>query len=297
MDSTLNRCKPMNVIDCKSISKLWRGRIKSETEKLGFAPGLAVVVVGNNPASMTYVNNKKKACDEVGFRSEILYMSESSTTDDVVKAVERFATRDDIHGVMVQLPLPEHIDAANVVSAIPPEKDVDGLTPVSMGKLLQGEAAFKPCTPYGIVQILKYMDFPLAGANCVIIGRSNIVGKPLAALLTKEDATVTLCHSKTKNLSEITKRADILISAVGKPGFITTDMVSNGTVIIDVGINRTEGGKLVGDVCFDEVKEIAGAITPVPGGVGVMTVTALLVNTYNAALIQSEIRKKGSKIW
>lgn len=287
----------MNVIDCKAISKQYRRHIKSEAEKLSITPSLAVVIVGSDPASMTYVNNKKKACDEVGFRSEILYMSESLTTDDVVKAVERFAVRDNIHGVMVQLPLPEHIDAADVVSAIPPEKDVDGLTPVSMGKLLQGEAAFKPCTPCGIVQILKCVDFPLAGANCVIIGRSNIVGKPLAALLTKEDATVTLCHSKTEHLSEITKRADVVISAVGKPNFITADMIAHGAVVIDVGINRTDDGKLVGDVCFDEVKEIAGAITPVPGGVGVMTVTALLVNTYNAALIQSEVRKKGSKIW
>ena len=281
----------MNVIDCKAISKQYRRHLKSEAEKLSITPSLAVVIVGNDPASMTYVNNKKKACDEVGFRSEVLYMSEDSTTEDVMAAVARFANRDDICGVMVQLPLPEHIDENQVISVIPPEKDVDALSAISMGKLVLGHPVYKPCTPSGILLILKCLGVPLSGANCVIVGRSNIVGKPLAAMLTQEDATVTLCHSKTKYLANITKQADILISAVGKPNFITADMVSEGTVVIDVGINRADDGKLVGDVCFDDVKEIAGAITPVPGGVGIMTVTSLLTNTYNAALVQSEPRR------
>lgn len=286
----------MNVIDCKAISKHWRRLLKEEIENLGFTPGLAVILVGDDPASMTYVNNKKKACSEVGIHSEILYMSGDSTTDDVVNAVKRFAVRSDINGVMVQLPLPKHINADTVVSAIPPEKDVDALTPESIGRVMFGETVFKPCTPRGIVSILQCMNIPLAGSHCVIVGRSNIVGKPLAAMLTNEDATVTLCHSKTNHLSEITKQADILISAVGKPNFITADMVSDGAIVIDVGINRTDDGKLVGDVCFDEVREVAGAITPVPGGVGVMTVTSLLINTYNAAQIEAERRKKGENI-
>lgn len=282
----------MNVIDCKAISKQCRERIKNEVKKLGFPPGLAVILVGDDPASMTYVNNKKKACDEVGFHSEILYMSKDSTTTDVVDAVERFANRDDIQGIMVQLPMPEHIDENAVISAIPFEKDVDALTATSMGKLVLNNAVYKPCTPSGILLILKCLGVPLSGANCVIIGRSNIVGKPLAAMLTQEDATVTLCHSKTKNLASITRQADILISAVGKPNFITADMVSEGAIVIDVGINRTDTGKLVGDVCFDEVKNIAGAITPVPGGIGVMTVTSLLTNTYNAAMVFAELQKR-----
>lgn len=293
--STLSRCKPMNIIDCKAISKHWREIIKGKIAELGFPPGLAVILVGNDPASMTYVNNKKKACGEVGIHSEILYMSEESTTADVISAVKRFAERDDINGVMVQLPLPMHIDANRVIDAIPAEKDVDALTPESMGRLVLGETTFAPCTPSGVVSILKCVVSSLAGLNVVIIGRSNIVGKPLAAMLTKENATVTLCHSKTEHLPEITKQADIVISAVGKPNFITADMIAHGAVVIDVGINRTDDGKLVGDVCFDDVQKIAGAITPVPGGVGIMTVTMLLNNTYIAALAQSQFKNRENK--
>lgn len=245
---------------------------------------------------MTYVNNKCKACDEVGFHSETLHMTSTSTTKDVITAVERFAYRDDIHGVMVQLPLPEHIDEKAVVAAIPPHKDVDGLTPTSMGKLVLGMDTFVPCTPRGIMTVLTDEAHPLSGANCVIIGRSNIVGKPLAAMLTQANATVTLCHSKTENLADITRQADIVICAVGKAGFLTADMVSRGAVVIDVGINRNEGGELCGDVCFDEVAEKANAITPVPGGIGVMTVTSLLENTYKSAQQFAELRMKGETL-
>lgn len=293
--STSKRCKPMNVIDCKAISKHWRRIVKEKIAELGFHPGLAVILVGNDPASMTYVNNKKKACSEVGVHSEILYMSEESTTAEVISAVRRFAERDDINGVMVQLPLPKHIDANRVIDAIPAEKDVDALTPESMGRLMLGETTFAPCTPSGVVSILKCTVSSLAGLNVVIVGRSNIVGKPLAAMLTKENATVTLCRSKTEHLPEITKQADIVISAVGKPNFITANMIAHGTVVVDVGINRTDDGKLAGDVCFDEVKKIAGAITPVPGGVGIMTVTMLLNNTYIAALAQSQFKNRENK--
>lgn len=282
MDSTSNRCKPA-VINCKGISKDIRMTLRKAAEDLGFKPGLAVIVVGDDPASLTYVKNKRRACDEVGFYNETLHMTSDSTTEDVVAAVKQFANRNDIHGVMVQFPLPSHIDEQAVLAAIPTDKDVDGLTPESMGKLVLGSDTFVPCTPKGIMTILKDGAYPLVGANCVIIGRSNIVGKPLAALLTQANATVTLCHSKTENLADITRRADVVICAVGKMGFLTADMVSENAVVIDVGINRTADGKLVGDVCFDEVSKKVQAVTPVPCGVGVMTVTSLLENTYKAA--------------
>lgn len=284
------------VIDCKAISKHIRRDLRRRVDELGFTPGLAVIVVGDNPASMTYVNNKCKACDEVGFHSETLHMTSTSTTDEVIAAVERFSIREDIHGVMVQLPLPEHIDEKAVIAAIPSNKDVDGLTPASIGKLILGMDTFAPCTPRGIMTVLKGGAYHLAGSNCVIIGRSNIVGKPLAAMLTQANATVTLCHSKTENLTEITRQADIVICAVGRAGFLTADMVSPNAVVIDVGINRSEEGKLVGDVCFDEVAQKVQAITPVPGGIGVMTVTSLLENTYQSALQFAEHRTKGESV-
>lgn len=282
MDSTSKRYKTM-VINCKEISKDIRTTLRGAVEDLWFKPGLAVIVVGDDPASLTYVKNKCRACDEVGFYNETLHMTSTSTTEDVIAAVKQLAGRNDIHGVMVQLPLPAHIDAKAVLAAIPADKDVDGLTPESIGRLVLGMDTFIPCTPRGIMTILESGAYPLAGTNCVIIGRSNIVGKPLAALLTQANATVTLCHSKTENLADITRRADVVICAVGKAGFLTADMVSENAVVIDVGINRTADGKLVGDVCFEEVSERVRAITPVPGGVGVMTVTSLLENTYKAA--------------
>lgn len=284
----------MMIINCKEISDHIRAQLRMAVAALGFQPGLAVVYVGDNPASKTYVNNKKKACDEVGIYSEIFHMPGVSSTDEVIAAVKRIAKRNDIHGVMVQLPLPTHIDEHRVLEAIPAEKDVDGLTSANMGKLILSNDAFIPCTPKGIMTIFEEGSYPLAGANCVIIGRSNIVGKPLAAMLTKANATVTLCHSKTENLADITKRADVIICAVGKAGFLTEDMVSPDAVVIDVGINRTPEGKLTGDVCFDSVSQKVQAITPVPGGVGVMTVTSLLENTYHAAV---QAKKSGEGDW
>ena len=255
-------------------------------------PGLAVIVVGDNPASQTYVNNKKKACDEVGFHSEVLHLSQTSSTKDVVTAVENFCKREDIHGVMVQLPLPKHICTSDVIAAIEPSKDVDALTPTNIGKVMIGDYDFAPCTPTGVIAILDDIGCKIEGSNCVVIGRSDIVGKPMAAMLTNRNATVTLCHSKTNNLADITKRADIIICAVGKAGFLTADMISSNAVVIDVGINRTQEGKLVGDVCFSDVLNKAKAVTRVPGGVGVMTVTSLLENTYKAALLAKNSRRK-----
>lgn len=277
----------MSIIDCKNLSQEIRNQLRDCVAEGGVIPGLAVIIVGDDAASLTYVKNKNKACDSVGFYSEVISMPYSATTEDVVNKVRLLSVRNEIHGILVQLPLPSHIDAYEVIASIPPEKDVDALTPINMGRLLIGKYDFAPCTPSGIMNILKYTCGSVSGANCAIIGRSNIVGKPLAAMLTHANATVTLCHSYTEQISDITKQADILVSAVGKPRFITADMVKNDAIVIDVGINRTPDGKLVGDVCFDEVLKKVDAVTPVPGGVGVMTVTALLENTYKAALIQS----------
>lgn len=282
----------MNIVDCKFLSRHKRRQLKKAAEEQGFVPGLAVILVGNDSASLTYVNNKKKACDEAGFHSEILHMGENSSMEDVIGAIEHFSSRTDIHGMMVQLPLPRHIDASAVLAAIPPQKDVDCLTPTNLGKVMLGEYDYAPCTPTGILNILDEAGYGLSGKSCVIIGRSNIVGKPLAAMLTQRDMTVTLCHSKTKNLAEITKQADVVVCAVGKANFLTADMVSSDAIVIDVGINRTDDGKLVGDICAEEVSAKARAITPVPGGVGVMTVTALLENTYKAALLSTTERSE-----
>lgn len=262
------------VIDCKAISHAKRDAIKRRTAELGIIPTLAVILAVDDPASQVYVRNKRKACEEVGFNFE-MYSN--------VDVVGSLVHRQDIHGILVQLPLPSGIDADKVISQIPPEKDVDALTAANLGKLVLGTYDFAPCTPSGIMTILDSVCGSVSGANCVVIGRSNIVGKPMSIMLTQKNATVTLCHSHTENLADITSRADILISAVGKAGFVTADMVKHGAIVIDVGINRNDAGKLVGDVCFDDVAGKAGAITPVPGGVGVMTVTSLLENTLIAA--------------
>lgn len=282
------------VINCKEISDIKRNNLKEAVLSTGIVPGLAVILVGGNPASRIYVKNKRNACANVGFYSDIFCLDEQSTTEDIVAIIQKLSCRKDIHGIMVQFPLPPHIDANRVISSIPVEKDVDCLTPTNMGNLIFGNAAFTPCTPGGILSLLKHIGYRLSHSTCVILGRSNIVGKPLAAMLTAQDATVTICHSKTKDVSHYTKQADILISAVGKAGFITADMVSSNTVVIDVGINRTDDGKPVGDVCFTEVEKVARAVTPVPGGVGAMTVTTLLENTYKAALLQMN-KKKGNE--
>lgn len=262
------------VIDCKAISQARRDAIKRKVAELDITPTLAVILAVDNPASQVYVRNKRRACEEVGFNFEMY--------SDITMA-SRLSARQDVHGILVQLPLPSGIDADTVIAQIPSEKDVDALTAANLGKLVLGTYDFAPCTPSGIMTILDNVCGSVSGANCVVIGRSNIVGKPMSIMLTQKNATVTLCHSHTENLAGITSRADILISAVGKAGFVTADMVKQDAIVIDVGINRNADGKLVGDVRFNDIVKKVDAITPVPGGVGVMTVTSLLENTLKAA--------------
>lgn len=271
------------IIDCKSLSQRLRQEIKDEIASWDFMPGLAVIIVGENPASKTYVKNKRKACDEVGIRSEIYNLPESSTTEDVISLVESLNIRDSIDGILVQLPLPKHIDSKAVLGSIACYKDVDVLSETNTGKLMLENQTIAPCTPSGILDILDDQRIDVAGKHCVIVGRSDIVGKPMACLMLQRNATVTVCHSYTSDLADICKQADILIVAVGKENFVTDDMIKNGAVVIDVGINRTAESKLVGDVRFDDAVKKASYITPVPGGVGVMTVTELLKNTIELA--------------
>lgn len=277
------------VIDCKTISDEHRAELKKKIDAMKRKPGLAVIVVGNNSASMVYVRNKIKACKEVGIYSQVCMMRDKAKTGDVIDAIHDFTLGGSIDGIIVQLPLPKHIDEFAVVNEIHETMDVDALTAVNAGKLMQGNYDFAPCTPKGIISILKHEKINMDGANCVIIGRSDIVGKPMAHVMMQENATVTVCHSHTKNLPDICKQADIVIAAVGKPKFVTDDMVKDGATVIDVGINRDANGKLIGDVDFNEVSKKASFITPVPGGVGLMTVTSLLENTYKAACLRGNI--------
>ena len=273
-------------IDGKEVSSAVRDRITAEVAQLkekGITPGLAVIIVGNDPASRVYVNNKKKGCEQTGMNSFEYAMPEETTTEELIALIEKLNCDKDVHGILCQLPVPKHIDEEKVLNAISPEKDVDAFHPVNCGKVMTGDYTFAPCTPAGMVEMLKYYNIPVAGKHCVIIGRSNIVGKPMAMLMLKNNATVTVCHSRTENLAEITKQADILVAAVGKPNFVTADMVKDGAVVLDVGINRMEDGKLCGDVDFNGVCEKTSFITPVPGGVGPMTITMLLNNTLKAA--------------
>ena len=267
------------IISGKELSSLIRERISKETselsEKFGKKPGLAVIQVGEDPASSIYVNNKKKACEQVGFQSFGYSLPESASEKELLDLIDQLNKDDRVHGILCQLPLPKHMDEFSVICAIAPEKDVDGFHPVNKGLLSIGRDCLVSCT-------LKYANVDMNGKNCVVIGRSNIVGKPVASLMLHENATVTVVHSKTKNIKEICKQADILIVAIGKQGFVTKDFVKEGAVIIDVGINRCEDGKVRGDVDFDDVVDIASAITPVPGGVGPMTITMLLQNTLEA---------------
>ena len=276
-----------HIIDGKIISASARSSIAERTaafaEKNGFRPGLAVVIVGSDPASQVYVRNKKKGCEEVGFYSEVHEMPEETTMDELLAKIEVLKNNPAIHGILVQLPLPKHLDEKAVIDAIPPEKDVDAFHPVNTGKIMIGDYSFLPCTPAGVMKMLEYENISVSGKECVVIGRSNIVGKPMAMLLLHANGTVTVCHSRTKNLAEVTRRADILVVAIGRANFVTADMVKEGAVVIDVGMNRNAEGKLCGDVDFENVKEKASAITPVPGGVGVMTITMLLENTLTAA--------------
>lgn len=274
------------IIDGKKISAEIRTEISAEVERLkseGVLPGLAVIIVGENPASKVYVRNKGKACAEVGMYSEIIEMEESTSEEALLLKIDELNKRDDIHGILVQLPLPKQIDESAVIAAISPEKDVDAFCAVNVGKMMLGEASFLPCTPAGIIELIKRSGIEISGKECVVVGRSNIVGKPVAQLLLAENGTVTICHSRTKDLKAVTSRADILVVAIGKADFITGDMVKKGAVVIDVGMNRRADGKLTGDVDFATSSEVAGYITPVPGGVGPMTITMLLKNTLTAA--------------
>ena len=252
-------------------------------EKTGKRPGLAVIIVGEDPASQVYVRNKAKGCEEVGFHSEVYRLAEDTQMDELLALVERLNKDENIHGILCQLPLPKHLDETAVILAIDPNKDVDAFHPVNTGKIMIGNYSFLPCTPAGVMELIASTGVDIAGKECVVVGRSNIVGKPQAMLLLQKNGTVTICHSRTKNLAETTKRADILVVAVGRANFITGDMVKEGAIVVDVGINRGEDGKLVGDVHFDSCEKVASYITPVPGGVGPMTITMLLKNTLTAA--------------
>ena len=263
-------------------------RAEAIRAKYGVNPGLAVIIVGGNPASQVYVRNKHKACTELGFYSEGIEMSENTTREELLAEIDRLNKDEKIHGILVQLPLPKALQPyeSEVLEAIDPLKDVDGFHPVNVGRMATGQQSLLPCTPHGCIRMLELADIPMDGANAVVIGRSNIVGKPMMQLLLSRNATVTICHSHTKNLAEITRQADIIVAAVGKPKFVTADMVKPGAAVIDVGINRIAPKKLVGDVDFDAVKEVAGAITPVPGGVGLLTIAMLMQNTVAAAEMQ-----------
>ncbi|WP_427108088.1 bifunctional methylenetetrahydrofolate dehydrogenase/methenyltetrahydrofolate cyclohydrolase FolD [Lysinibacillus xylanilyticus] len=274
------------IINGKEIGQEIRNSVAERVTRLkeqGLTPGLAVVLVGDNQASATYVRNKQKSCEAIGMFSELIKLPEETTQDALLAQIELLNNREDIHGILVQLPLPKHIDEDIVIATIAVEKDVDGFSPVSVGKMMLGQETFLPCTPFGVMKLLEYSGIEIAGKHAVIVGRSHIVGKPMGQLLLQKDATVTYTHSKTPNLPSFTKQADILIAAVGRANFITKEHVKEGAVVIDVGINRDENNKLCGDVNFSEVDGIASHITPVPGGVGPMTITMLLFNTVQAA--------------
>lgn len=275
------------LIDGKKIAAEVREDIRAcaaeFTEKTGIVPGLAVIIVGEDPASKVYVRNKKKACVEAGFHSEVIEMPADTKMPELLSKIEELKQDDAIHGILVQLPLPAGLDEQAVIAAIPPEKDVDAFHVVNTGRIMLGDYDFLPCTPAGVMKLLEHEGVDVCGKECVVVGRSNIVGKPQAMLLLHANGTVTVCHSKTKNLAEITRRADILVVAIGRADFITGDMIKPGSVVIDVGMNRRADGKLCGDVDFASAEPVASMITPVPGGVGPMTITMLLENTLTAA--------------
>lgn len=280
----------MKLIDGKQISAQIKAEAAEEAAALrarGITPCLAVVLVGENPASQVYVNNKKKACEAVGIRSVSHVLPEDTSEGELLELIAMLNADKSIHGILVQMPVPKQIDERRVILAIDPKKDVDCFHPINVGNLHTGGEGFLPCTPAGIIELIRRSGHTIEGKHCVVIGRSNIVGKPAAMLLMRENGTVTVCHSKTKNLAEICRGADIIVSAVGKMNTVTADMVKDGAIIIDVGMNRNEAGKLCGDVDFENVKEIAGAITPVPGGVGPMTIAMLMKNCITAAKIQN----------
>lgn len=282
---------PANIIDGKSIAQKVKNEIASRTSQLkqkGIIPGLAVVIVGNDPASRVYVNSKKKACDEVGFYSEEYSLPETVSQSELVNLIKNLNDKSDINGILVQLPLPAHIDEQQIIHAINPLKDVDAFHPFNVGRIMIGNPDFLPCTPAGVMELIHSTGEPIEGKHCVVVGRSNIVGKPMSMLLLSKNGTVTICHSRTKNIEEICKSADILVAAVGKTCMITGDMVKEGAIVIDVGINRLENGKLCGDVDFETVSKKASYITPVPGGVGPMTIAMLMKNTLKACELQNK---------
>ena len=277
---------PSVIMDGKALAAKVYEDLKLRVETLksrGVVPGLAVILVGDDPASMVYVRNKARACERLGINSKVVRLPGDIGEDGVIERVEELNRDAEINSMLVQLPLPKGMDENRVLGHIAPEKDADGITSVNAGALLNGTVGALPCTPRGIIELLKEYSFPLSGANAVVIGRSNIVGKPVSLLLQRENCTVTMCHSRTKNLPDIIKQADVLVVAIGRPGFVTGDMIKPGAAVIDVGINRLDNGKLMGDVDFKTASEIAGFITPVPGGVGPMTIAMLMKNTVEAA--------------
>ncbi|MCI8441778.1 MAG: bifunctional methylenetetrahydrofolate dehydrogenase/methenyltetrahydrofolate cyclohydrolase FolD [Provencibacterium sp.] len=281
------------LIDGKAVSASVRAQLKEEVQALreeGITPGLAVIIVGDDDASHRYVRNKKKGCEELGIYSQVHMLPKETRMEELLSLISTLNTDPLIDGILVQLPLPKGLDEKRVIEAIDPGKDVDAFSEVNVGRIMIGNYTFLPCTPAGIIELLRHANVEIEGKECVVIGRSNIVGKPMAMLLMHANATVTICHSRTKNLSEVTRRADILVAAIGKPKFVTADMVKPGAVVIDVGMNRDENGRLCGDVDFEAVREKAGAITPVPGGVGPMTITTLLKNTVTAAKLHHASR-------
>ena len=274
------------IIDGKETAKEKRGQLAKEVEELkkqGVTPGLAVILIGDDPASLSYVRGKKKAAEAMGIRFQLDHFDASFSEQELLEVIDQYNQNNDFHGILVQLPLPDHISEQAVIERISPDKDVDGFHPLNVGKMLLGEDTFLPCTPAGIVELLKKTEIDLSGKEVVVVGRSNIVGKPVGQLLLNENATVTYCHSRTADITAHTKKADILIVAVGKANFIKADQIKEGAVVIDVGVNRLDNGKLAGDVDFEEAKEKASYITPVPGGVGPMTITMLAHNTVKSA--------------
>ena len=281
--------KMAKILSGKVVSQRIKDELKEEVKELnakGIFPGLAVIIVGDDPASRVYVNSKKKACEEIGVYSEEYALPAETSEEELLQLVEKLNNEPKINGILVQLPLPKHIDEETVINAISPKKDVDAFHPSNVGKIMIGNYDFLPCTPAGVMELIKESGIDVSGKECVIVGRSNIVGKPQAMLLLHANGTVTICHSRTQDLKAKTKNADILVAAVGIPNFITGDMIKEGAVVIDVGINRIADKKLVGDVEFDSAEKVASAITPVPGGVGPMTIAMLMKNTVKAALIQ-----------
>ena len=279
------------ILSGKEVSARIKAELKEEADKLkaqGIMPGLAVVIVGDDPASRVYVNNRKKACEDLGILSEEYALPAETSEEELLALIDRLNVDSKISGILVQLPLPKGLSEEKVINRINPKKDVDAFHPVNVGKIMIGNYDFVPCTPAGVMELIAESGIDISGKECVIVGRSNIVGKPMSMLLLHQNGTVTVCHSRTRDLKEVTKRADILVVAVGRPEFITGDMIKEGAVVIDVGINRLENKKLVGDVEFESAEKVASAITPVPGGVGPMTIAMLMKNTLKAAIVNKE---------